>query len=363
MSLNLSHTLGCPRSGRTVFVYPVKRHTLTENGNGDHHGLVGNCISIDSCQELYLSPVFLKCNDETESSASSHLGFSNEAYGQAEDRKISSPKTPSLSVSKVSSPCSMQSRASNNGKLSSKKTFLSNTAFSIGDMEQVLLDDSSRKLLETCTASWLSARSLLSGNFVSVPVLSELCIFQVIGPKRLPSNSEILNINSDFPAWGLDKGKYVLSAFSIDSRTKITFLSAGNPVVETSIESYLEDPDAGNGSIRSSTKANLSKLGGLSKEFAVLKDIIVSSAVQTTVASLGLRPTKGVLLHGPPGTGKTTLAQVCAHDAGVNMFPVNGPEIISQYHGETEQALHEVFDNASKASPAVVGFLPSFFFG
>lgn len=61
-----------------------------------------------------------------------------------------------------------------------------------------------------------------------------------------------------------------------------------------------------------------------------------------------------MLLHGPPGTGKTSFAHVCSHDAGVSVFSINGPEIISQYHGESEQALHEVFDNASKASPAVV---------
>ena len=76
--------------------------------------------------------------------------------------------------------------------------------------------------------------------------------------------------------------------------------------------------------------------------------------------SLGLRPTKGVILHGPPGTGKTSLVRLCAHEAGVNLFSVNGPEIISQYYGESERALHEVFDSASKAVPAVVRFLLSF---
>jgi len=64
-----------------------------------------------------------------------------------------------------------------------------------------------------------------------------------------------------------------------------------------------------------------------------------------------------VLLYGPPGTGKTSLAQLCARDAGVQLFKVNGPEIISQYYGESEQALHDVFKSASEAAPSVVSSL------
>lgn len=72
---------------------------------------------------------------------------------------------------------------------------------------------------------------------------------------------------------------------------------------------------------------------------------------------MGLRTTKGVLLYGPPGTGKTSLARLCIRDAGVNLFSVNGAEIVHQYYGESEQALHEIFDSASQAAPAVVRFL------
>lgn len=66
-----------------------------------------------------------------------------------------------------------------------------------------------------------------------------------------------------------------------------------------------------------------------------------------------------MLLHGPPGTGKTSLARLCAHDSGVNLFTVNGPEVVSQNYGESEQALHEVFDSASQSAPAVVSCLLS----
>jgi SpoVK/Ycf46/Vps4 family AAA+-type ATPase len=72
-----------------------------------------------------------------------------------------------------------------------------------------------------------------------------------------------------------------------------------------------------------------------------------------------------VLLYGPPGTGKTSLAFMCAKIASAQLFTINGPEIISQYYGESEQALHDVFTSAKKAAPSVVIvvlLLLSFFF-
>lgn len=54
---------------------------------------------------------------------------------------------------------------------------------------------------------------------------------------------------------------------------------------------------------------------------------------------LCLKPPRGVLLHGPPGTGKTALACAAAADAGANLFVLNGPDIISEYVGESEVGL------------------------
>jgi AAA family ATPase len=65
---------------------------------------------------------------------------------------------------------------------------------------------------------------------------------------------------------------------------------------------------------------------------------------------------KDVFLYGPPGTGKTSLASSCAYDAGANLFTVNRPEIISNYYGESEQSLYDVFGSAKIIAPAVVRF-------
>lgn len=54
---------------------------------------------------------------------------------------------------------------------------------------------------------------------------------------------------------------------------------------------------------------------------------------------LCLKPPRGVLLHGPPGTGKTALACAAAADAGATLFVLNGPDIISEYVGESEIGL------------------------
>jgi AAA family ATPase len=67
-----------------------------------------------------------------------------------------------------------------------------------------------------------------------------------------------------------------------------------------------------------------------------------------------LKPPRGLLLHGPPGTGKTHLARAIAASTQSNVIVVNGPELSSAYHGESEKKLREVFERARKESPCIV---------
>lgn len=68
----------------------------------------------------------------------------------------------------------------------------------------------------------------------------------------------------------------------------------------------------------------------------------------------GLKPPRGILLHGPPGTGKTHLARAIASSTNSSVLVINGPELSSAYHGETESKLREVFRQAREKSPCIV---------
>jgi len=70
----------------------------------------------------------------------------------------------------------------------------------------------------------------------------------------------------------------------------------------------------------------------------------------------GVRPLKGILLSGPPGCGKTLLAQAAASAIQVNFISVKGPALQSKYVGESERAVREVFRKAKQAAPCLVFF-------
>ncbi|SFR85528.1 CDC48 family AAA ATPase [Sphingomonas jatrophae] len=69
---------------------------------------------------------------------------------------------------------------------------------------------------------------------------------------------------------------------------------------------------------------------------------------------LGVDPPKGVLLHGPPGTGKTRLAKAVANESHASFFHIAGPEIMGSAYGESEKHLREVFEEATKSAPSIV---------
>jgi len=70
--------------------------------------------------------------------------------------------------------------------------------------------------------------------------------------------------------------------------------------------------------------------------------------------SYGIDVPKGILLNGPPGTGKTTIAKVMANTAGLSFFALRSNEIVSKWVGESEKNLTKLFDAAKKHSPSVI---------
>ncbi|EFH54360.1 CIP111 [Arabidopsis lyrata subsp. lyrata] len=329
ISLNLCYGLGCPVSGRTVFVYPVSGPSLSDqfHGNGGSLSDDVNHLSLLACKELCLELTpfrnMLQAKNGFESS--------HEQNGNGN----STPKTPS-NLQKFSSPRpeSPASPILQDSVFSSKQRFSSESSI---DLREVLSNESSKKLLQICASSWLYPCSLLYGNFVAVPILSEICIFCVKRADKRQSDTSKRN-----------------QAFIINQETKVYLhhtLDLASEIRERKSVQGLQFDEDDEGE---NVGCEISKLGGLSKEYAILRDIVVSSSTKNSLSSLGLRPTKGVLIYGPPGTGKTSLARSFARDSGVNFFSVNGPEIISQYLGESEKALDEVFRSASNATPAVV---------
>lgn len=96
-------------------------------------------------------------------------------------------------------------------------------------------------------------------------------------------------------------------------------------------------------------------LGGIKYAITKVREIIELPLKHPELFSrLGIDPPKGVLLHGPPGTGKTMLAKAVANESDAHFISINGPEIMSKYYGESEHRLREVFDEAEKNAPSII---------
>jgi len=70
----------------------------------------------------------------------------------------------------------------------------------------------------------------------------------------------------------------------------------------------------------------------------------------------GVKPPKGTMLYGSPGTGKTLLAKAVANESEANFIAVKGPELLSKWVGESEKGVREIFRKARQTAPTVVFF-------
>ena len=96
-------------------------------------------------------------------------------------------------------------------------------------------------------------------------------------------------------------------------------------------------------------------IGGLGDQLLKVREMIELPLKHPILfRRLGIDPPKGVLLHGPPGTGKTMIAKAVANETNAHFTSINGPEIISKYYGESEKQLREIFDDAGSNAPAII---------
>ncbi len=102
-------------------------------------------------------------------------------------------------------------------------------------------------------------------------------------------------------------------------------------------------------------KITYEDIGGLGEEVQKVREMIeLPLKFPQVFQRLGIDPPKGVLLHGPPGCGKTLLARTIANESGCNFYCISGPEIMGKLYGQSEKRLRQIFEEASKNSPAIL---------
>ena len=101
--------------------------------------------------------------------------------------------------------------------------------------------------------------------------------------------------------------------------------------------------------------ATYEEVGGLGAEMAAMREIVELPLRHPEVfAKLGVESHGGILLHGPPGCGKTLIARVLAGESGASMYSISGPEIMNKYYGESEARLRGIFKEARENSPSII---------
>lgn len=121
-----------------------------------------------------------------------------------------------------------------------------------------------------------------------------------------------------------------------------TIFTDGEPLADGEAEAY-------------SDVVGYDDIGGLDRQMAIIRELIDLPLRHPGVfKEIGIRPPRGVLLLGPPGSGKTMVANAIKAETGVYFATVNGPEVMSKRSGESEAGLRKVFEDAEANSPAII---------
>jgi transitional endoplasmic reticulum ATPase len=96
-------------------------------------------------------------------------------------------------------------------------------------------------------------------------------------------------------------------------------------------------------------------VGGLTDEIQRIREMVELPLKHPELFHrLNIDPPKGVLFHGPSGTGKTLMAKAVSQESNANFITINGPEIMSKFYGASEGRLREIFREAEESAPSII---------
>lgn len=102
-------------------------------------------------------------------------------------------------------------------------------------------------------------------------------------------------------------------------------------------------------------EAEYSDIGGLDKQIEELREAIVFPIMhKEKFEKIGLTPPKGVLMHGPPGTGKTMLARACASQTNATFLKLAGPQLVQMFIGDGAKIVRDAFALAKEKAPTII---------
>ncbi|GMH97764.1 hypothetical protein TrVE_jg9532 [Triparma verrucosa] len=162
--------------------------------------------------------------------------------------------------------------------------------------------------------------------------------------------------------------EYVLAEFAKFVKEETGYFSSGDILKIGKLEYVLQFPSPGLHKLSASTEITVGdpvpkpelavgyeSIGGCGKAVKLMRELVeLPLRFPSLWSTCGVPTPKGVLLHGPPGCGKTLLANALVEETGAHVVVINGPEIMSRKGGESEQNLRQAFEEAEKNQPSII---------
>jgi transitional endoplasmic reticulum ATPase len=180
----------------------------------------------------------------------------------------------------------------------------------------------------------------------------------IIVPSPVVKEKDNMGMPSIFQEWGIDLEDFFSFTPTGETRFVVTNTDPAGVVRitdMTEVEILQRLPKGFELEQRAIPSVTYEDIGGIHDSIQKVREMIELPLRHPELFTrLGIEPPKGVLLHGPPGCGKTLLAKAVANESGANFYSIAGPEIMSMWYGKSEENLRKIFEEAEKNAPSII---------